>query len=254
MSHKNVELRRKQFAAAEDTKKSIMLARRFIEGKIRNCRTLLRRNCDTSPEAALKELTKFISTASKASSTEELLGVEGSAGRIYFMHFKNMLKKQEPEKMFDFKSRNRRPPKDPVNALLSYTYALLAKDATVALLSVGFDPYMGFYHKPRYGRPSLALDLMEEFRPLIADSVVIGMINNNEISNKNFIRRGNAVTFTDDGRKSVIKAYERRMDSQIKHPVFGYTISYRRVLEVQARLISRCISGEIAEYPIFCTR
>lgn len=254
MSHKNVVLRRKQFAAAEDPEKTVNLARRLIEGKIKNCRTMLRRNCEIAPEKALDELKKFAGIASRTTSTGALLGVEGSASRIYFMHFQDMLKQQDRESVFDFESRNRRPPKDPVNAMLSYTYALLAKDATVALLSVGFDPYMGFYHKPRYGRPSLALDLMEEFRPLIADSVVIGMINNKEISADDFIKRGNAVTFKGDAKKTVIKAYERRMDSQITHPVFGYTVSYRRVLEVQARLISRYISGEIDEYPTFCTR
>jgi CRISPR-associated protein Cas1 len=180
--------------------------------------------------------------------------VEGSAGRVYFMHFGGMLRPPEDSMDFDFETRNRRPPKDPINAMLSYAYAVLAKDLTVTLLSVGFDPYLGFLHQPRYGRPSLALDLMEEFRPIIADSVVIGLVNNGEMRGSDFISRAGAVTFTKEGKRKVLRAYERRMDSLITHPVFGYTISYRRVLEVQARLLGRVLSGEIEEYPMFLTR
>jgi CRISPR-associated protein Cas1 len=160
----------------------------------------------------------------------------------------------EPAWNFDFEGRNRRPPLDPVNSMLSLAYALLAKDLTVTTLSVGFDPHMGFFHRPRYCRPALALDLMEEFRPIIADSVVLGAVNNGVITTDDFIRRGNAVAMKDPARKKFIEAYERRMDSLITHPLFGYRLSYRRVLEVQARLLARAVTGELDEYIAFTTR
>ncbi len=254
MSHKNVLLRLNQYETATDPEKSAEFARRFIEGKIRNCRTMLRRNCRENPEAALRELSKLTSEAAECESVEELLGIEGTAGRIYFMHFNDMLKQDDDKVVFDMNQRNRRPPKDPVNAMLSYLYAVLAKDAAVTLLSIGFDPYLGFLHKPRYGRPSLALDLMEEFRPLIADSAVISLINNGEVSERSFKGRGGAVVLKPKGKKAILRGYERRMDQMVRHPVFGYRISYRRVLEVQGRLIARCLKGELEEYPIFCTR
>jgi CRISPR-associated protein Cas1 len=155
---------------------------------------------------------------------------------------------------FNFENRNRRPPRDPVNALLSLAYAMLTKDTAVTLFSVGFDPYLGFYHSPRYGRPSLALDLMEEFRPLVADSVVISAINNGEINTQDFYSRAGMVSLKDSGRRKFLEAYERRMDSLIAHPIFGYRISYRRIIEVQARLLGRFITGEIDRYPAFRTR
>lgn len=165
-----------------------------------------------------------------------------------------MLRPREAEFAFDFQGRNRRPPRDPVNALLSFAYALLAKDFTVTLQAVGFDPYLGFYHAPGYGRPSLALDLMEEFRPIIGDSVVLSVLNTGEVTAGDFITRGGAVALSPTGRKAFLAAYGRRMDTLVSHPVFGYSISYRRVLEVQARLLGRFLSGEIPEYPQFLTR
>ncbi len=156
--------------------------------------------------------------------------------------------------LFQFDGRNRRPPKDPVNALLSLGYALLSKDLTIIVTGVGFDPYLGFYHQPRYGRPALALDLMEEFRPLIVDSVVLSAINTGAVRPDDFLRRGGAVSLTPAGRSKFIRAYERRMDEEITHPVFDYRISYRRTLEVQARLLARYLGGEISEYPPFATR
>ncbi|MCP1392634.1 MAG: CRISPR-associated endonuclease Cas1, partial [Methanothrix harundinacea] len=155
---------------------------------------------------------------------------------------------------FSFENRNKRPPKDPANAVLSYLYGILVKDVFVTLLAVGFDPYLGFYHRPKYGKPALALDLMEEFRPLVADSTAITLFNNGELSEKDFVRRGLGVSMTPKGKKTVVSGYERRMSSEITHPIFGYKVSYRRVLEVQARLLARVVSGEIEGYPPFCTR
>jgi CRISPR-associated protein Cas1 len=259
MDHKNVDLRRRQFAAAASPERSLQLARRLVGVKIRNCRTIIRRNASDPPARVLARLKELISKAEDATSLESLLGIEGTAARLYFDAYGEMLRppKEAGEAAamtFDFDGRNRRPPRDPVNSLLSLGYALLAKDLTIALQTVGFDPYLGFYHQPRYGRPALALDLMEEFRPLIVDSVVLSAVNTGAVKLLDFLRRGGAVTLTQTGRGKFLRAYERRMDEEISHPIFGYRISYRRTLEVQIRLLARFLTGEIAEYPPFATR
>jgi CRISPR-associated protein Cas1 len=186
---------------------------------------------------------------------DSLLGIEGTAAHRYFSSFGDMLRTGDsPVPAFDFQQRNRRPPRDPVNAMLSFAYAMLTREWTTILQAVGFDPYLGFYHQPKYGRPALALDLMEEFRPLIGDSVVLTVINNGEVKPDDFISAMGSVSLTAAGRTRFIEAYERRMSQEITHPVFGYRISYRRVLEVQARLLGRYLAGEIPEYPSFTTR
>ncbi|HEX2690287.1 MAG TPA: CRISPR-associated endonuclease Cas1 [Kofleriaceae bacterium] len=259
MDHKNVELRRHQFTAAASTERSLQLARRLVAVKIRNCRTIIRRNANDPPAYTLERQKELITKAEAATSLESLLGIEGTAARLYFEAYGNMLRPPEEERAaapltFDFEGRNRRPPRDPVNALLSLGYALLAKDISIILQAVGFDPYLGFYHQPRYGRPALALDVMEEFRPLIVDSVVLSAINTGAVKVPDFLRRGGAVTLTQAGRSKFLRAYERRMDEEISHPIFGYRISYRRTLEVQIRLLARFLTGEIKEYPPFATR
>lgn len=256
MSHKNVELRRTQYQAAFDPTRSLSFASSFVAAKIDNCRTLLmRNNPGLSPEVA-KNLSVLSGEAREARGTEMLLGIEGNAARLYFSAFGGMLKSRQeaPDWTFDFNGRNRRPPLDPVNALLSFAYSLLVKDITFAALAVGFDPFLGFYHRSRYGRPALALDVMEEFRPIVADSVVLWVINNGIISPGDFLRRGPAVALKPEARKKFISAYEKRLDVLITHPVFGYKISYRRVLEVQVRLLGRVLSGELPVYPAFRTR
>ncbi len=255
MAHKNVELRIAQYEATADQNKSLTLAREMIAAKIDNCRTLLMRNHQDLPDKVSGDLKRYSESARKTDEASSLLGIEGMAARTYFSAFNGMLKNNAGESWaFDFNGRNRRPPLDPVNAILSYAYALLVKDITVTLFAVGFDPYLGFYHTLRYGRPSLALDLMEEFRPIVADSVVIWAINNRVLADDDFIKRGRAVALKTEARKKFIAAYERRLDALITHPVFGYRISYRRVLEVQARLLGRFLTGEIDEYPSFRTR
>jgi CRISPR-associated protein Cas1 len=174
------------------------------------------------------------------------------AAQLYFSRLGSLLKTDDLE--LSFKGRNRRPPRDPVNAVLSYLYGILAKECFVTLLAVGFEPYLGFYHQPRYGRPALALDLMEEFRPLVADSVVVSLFNNRELEVKDFVITDEGVMIGSSAKRKVVAGYERRMDTKITHPLFGYKISYRRVLEVQSRLLARVISGEIERYPAFCTR
>lgn len=250
-THKNVELRIRQFAVAADAKQSLALARAFVVGKVKNCRTMLRRHLPSDDRPELRSLAELAQKAERAPSAESLLGIEGMAAKVYFSGFAKLLDGGET---FDIEGRNRRPPKDPVNALLSFAYSLLTKELTIVLQAVGFDPHLGFYHRPRYGRPSLALDVAEEFRPLIADSTVLMLVNNGEVGPTGFIRRGNAVTMTDAARRAVIAAFERRLDQEITHPIFGYKISYRRVLEVQSRLLARNLLGELPEYPNFCTR
>ena len=252
---KNIELRRAQFRAADDDARCTALARKIVATKIRNTRTLLMRNRPGLDDAVPAELMRLFRKASRARRIDSLLGLEGSAARVYFAQFSDMLKPpRDGLGQFEFRHRNRRPPTDPVNAMLSFAYALLTKELTIAIASVGLDPYLGFFHQPRYGRPSLALDLMEAFRPLIADSAVITAINNGEVLPTDFITRGGATSLNADGRRKLIAAFERRMDTLITHPVFKYRVSYRQTLELQTRLLGRFLTGEIAEYPDFRTR
>ncbi|MDP1588874.1 MAG: CRISPR-associated endonuclease Cas1, partial [Prosthecobacter sp.] len=275
---KNVHTRIRQFAAAANPLQCLALAQKIVQAKIRNHRTLLMRLHVQPPAAAVQGLKEIGGRVSSARGLDELLGMEGAAAALYFQNFAGMIKvgdddlddeipglevslssekKRQAEAeafTFDFTQRRRRPPTDPVNALLSLAYSLLAKDCTIAALAVGFDPYVGFYHQPRHGRPALALDLMEEFRPLIAESTVLTAINNRMINTSHFVRAGDAVNLTPQGRKSFFQAYEQRMNALITHPVFDYKVSYRRVLELQARLLARHLTGEIPDYVPMVTR
>jgi len=287
---KNIIWRREQFRMADSPSFSIGLARELVAGKIRNQRTLLQRNHIEPPAEALRFLRSLVSEAERSTDPQTLLGVEGIAARTYFEQFAGMLKvnKQTDAKPtldptvdvsqetlvsvsdeefalatnntssqpfnFDFTRRNRRPPRDPVNALLSLGYGLLTKDITILCASVGLDPYLGFFHQPRHGRPSLALDMMEPFRPLIVDSAVLSAINQRMVTSKDFILAGDAVALTTKGRKNFYLAYEQRMDQLVTHPMFGYRVSYRRLIEIQIRLLARLLLGEIRTYPVFVTR
>jgi len=259
MDHKHIELRRQQFAVAADPDRCVAIAKRLVCAKLRNCRTLIRRNADPPADRALERLKELVVGVEAATTTDSLLGLEGTGARLYFQAYANLLHPPQGDRnpavpSFDFDGRNRRPPRDPVNSVLSLGYALLAKDMTIALQTVGLDPYLGFYHQPRYGRPALALDLMEEFRPLVVDSIVLFAINTGALKHDDFLRRGGAVALTSAGRAKFLRAYERRMDEEVTHPIFGYRISYRRIIEVQVRLLARHLTGEIAEYPPFETR
>ena len=248
---KHVDLRRRQVAIAAQA--GLPIAQKMIEGKIRNSRTLLRRNSRNEVKSILEQLKASADQTADVDTVESLLGVEGVAARLYFSQFSAMLR-DDSLGIFDFQGRNRRPPRDPINCLLSYGYSLLTKDLTAVALAVGFDPYLGVFHKPRFGRPALALDLAEEFRPLIADSVVINVVNNGEVQENGFIVRAQGVALSQQGRRSFIAAYERRLDQEVTHPVYGYKITYRRVLEVQARMLGAYLLGEIPEYVPFMTR
>jgi CRISPR-associated protein Cas1 len=236
---------------ADDPVRSLEIARAIVSGKLQNQRTLLRRNHPDCPQGALRELGRLVKAARQARDADRLFGIEGLGARVYFGHFGGMLRDAMG---FDAAGRDRRPSPDPVNAMLSFLYALLVKDAVRALLAVGLDPYRGIYHRMRPGRPSLALDLMEEFRPIVADSVVLWLVNNRVVSADDFIRRGPACALKEGTRRRVIEAYEARMETLVQHPVFGYQVSYRRVLEVQARLLARALSGELTAYRAFTTR
>lgn len=251
---KNVDLRRAQFTASSE--RALSIARRMVEGKIRNSRTLLRRNSREDVANEVESMGRLASHAAKASGFPTLLGLEGAAARIYFTSFSHMLTLDTDIALqqFDSNGRSRRPPPDPVNALLSFAYALLAKDVTTTLTAVGFDPYFGVFHRPRFGRPALALDLAEEFRPLVAESVVLQVINNSEVTSRDFLSRAGGCQLEKGGRRSVIRAYERRMSHEIKHPSFGYRVSYRRAIDVQARLLAAYLLDEIDDYTPFVTR
>jgi CRISPR-associated protein Cas1 len=254
MNTKNVFLRRAQFRLVEEPWFAKKLARALVAAKLRNQRVLLQRN-HVEPRAEwLVGLKQAAEDAERAKDAETLLGIEGNGARIYFGAFAGMIKAEDEAGTFDFERRNRRPPRDPVNAMLSLAYSILAKDLTIACYAVGFDPLIGFYHQPRFGRPSLALDLMEPFRPLIADSVVLTVFNNGMVTARDFVRSGKSVALTAEGRKGFFRAYEMRMDTLVTHPLFDYRVSYRRMLEIQARLLARVLDGELGEYPAFVTR
>lgn len=254
LGHRNVELRTAQYRQSFDEVFCLRFARDLVAAKIANQRTIVRRNGkdDTTRRVALDRLSAARKTSGGAASLTELLGYEGDAAGIYFRAFAAMLsppKAGDGTLTFQFDARNRRPPMDPVNAMLSLGYAMLARHWTVALASIGLDPYRGFYHAPRYGRPALALDMMEPFRPIIADSVVLAMVNTGEISTGDFIVATTGTGLTTTGRRRFIEAFERRLSQETTHPLFGYRVSMRRLLLVQARLLSRFLLGELAVFP-----
>jgi CRISPR-associated protein Cas1 len=226
----------------------------MIAGKIKNCRTLIRRHGGPDAARVVDQLAELATVAAAERSVESLLGIEGTAARIYFPQFGRLLADRAGLGEFDFEGRSRRPPRDPVNAMLSFAYAMLTKDATTATVAVGFEPYLGLYHRPRFGRPALALDLMEEFRPLIADSTVLTAVNNGELGPKDFVQRAGAVALTKGGRRKLIAAYERRMATELRHPHFKYKATYRRCLEIQARLLASTLTGDVPAYRPLTTR
>ncbi|MBK8039884.1 MAG: CRISPR-associated endonuclease Cas1 [Verrucomicrobiaceae bacterium] len=248
-----VDARMGQYECFQKEPIRLKLAREVIRAKIHNQRVLLMRNGD-APENALKLMAELRDGLEEAEDRTQLLGYEGMAANIYFEHFPTMLKGRGEAWRFDFQGRNKRPPRDPVNALLSMAYSMLAKELTGVCHAVGLDPFLGFLHQPRYGRPALALDLMEEFRPLIADSVVISLINRGELGVEDFVRSANGTFLKDGGRRAFWEGYFRRMDMEVSHPEFGYKMSYRRMLEVQGRQLWRYLRGEATGYHGFTTR
>jgi len=244
-----------QFKRAQDPAFCLELAKAFVWAKGQNQRTLLRRNGEGVPSLALDEMATTLKHIETAKDLQELLGLEGLLARHYFMNFPSMIRPRESmDFTFDMSGRNRRPPKDPVNACLSFVYALLVKECTVALLANGLEPHWGFFHQPRHGRPALSLDLMEEFRPVVADSAVLSAINTGMVGRGSFETNGVAWSLNANGRKAIIKAFELRMDQLITHPVFEYRISWRRALQLQAQLLVRVLRGELPSYQGMVTR
>ncbi len=252
IGHRNVEVRAHQWRQSFDDGFCLRLARGLVAAKIRNARTLLRRNWrgEAPPDTLLAMLDRDRQETEAARDLSALLGIEGMSARRYFEGFAACI---APgilgEGPFEWQGRNRRPPTDLVNALLSFTYAMLARAWTTQLSAVGLDAYRGFYHQPRYGRPALALDMMEPFRPLVADSAVLLALNNGEVGPEHVLLRAGAAALTPPGRRAIIATFERRLDQEITHPVFGYRVSYRRLFEVQARLLGRFLAGEIPQMP-----
>ena len=260
VGHRNVEVRTAQYRMSFDAASCLRFACDLVAAKIMNQRTILRRNWRGAPEerrAVLHRLSSARRSTGKAQRIPELLGIEGDAAAVYFRAFADLLKQPDSEDEsapFRFESRNRRPPTDPVNAMLSLAYAMLTRQLTIALSSVGLDPYRGFYHAPRYGRPALALDIMEPFRSIIADSVVLSAINTGEVRSTDFVSGATGTALTQAGRRRFIAAFERRLSQETTHPIFGYRVSMRRMLLVQARLLSRFLLGELPSYPHYLPR
>jgi CRISPR-associated protein Cas1 len=255
-SLRNAYDRAAQFHTATDPQRCLVFAKTLVRDKALNQRTQLRRNAPPSADLdlVLNDIERLAARASEAPSAEVLLGIEGNAARCYFSHFAQMLKPRDFDATWDFESRNRRPPRDPVNAMLSFTYALLAKECTVALLAEGLDPYWGLYHRPRHGRPALALDLMEPFRAVIADSAVISAINTGMVRGAHFTQAASGCAMNDAGRKGLLRAYEARLDQLVTHPVFDYRCAWRSVIRLQARLLSRWLRGDVPEFTNLVTR
>ncbi|HQR43685.1 MAG TPA: CRISPR-associated endonuclease Cas1, partial [Gemmatales bacterium] len=257
---KNVMLRADQYRRFSEPATQLQLAQAVVKAKVSNQRTLLMRSLRAqtetrgSDEYAAQAMLDLIPKIENAASIESLLGLEGQGAALYFGEFNRFLKALPPGKSFDFHHRNRRPPRDPVNALLSFAYALLVKDCFSVLCAVGFDPYCGFYHTGRYGRPSLALDLMEEFRAIIADSVVLTLINNRVVTPDDFLTWREACTLTESGRAKFFRCYEDRKATEVRHPVYGYSMSYSRMLEVQARTLAAFVRGDVPAYAGFLVR
>jgi CRISPR-associated protein Cas1 len=266
---KNVQLRINQFRLFGDPQRALALAKAVVRAKVVNQRALLMRSLRSrtvdepaagaegvrgSDEPAARDMAELLHRLERITDPAVLLGTEGQAAALYFSQFNRMLKAPAPGSGFDFKARNRRPPRDPVNALLSFAYAMLLKDCFSALCTVGFDPYYGFFHASRHGKPSLALDLMEEFRAVIADSVVLTLVNNGSLTPKDFLVYREACQLTEEGRKRFFQAYEQRKCTVVTHPRFGYRMSYGRMLEVQARVLAAHVRGEIPEYTGFTVR
>lgn len=247
-----VDARRGQYRLFDQPEIRLILVRESLRAKIHNQRVMLMRNGDV-PEGVLETMANYRSMVEEAADLEIARGIEGAAAALYFSQFPTMIKECSWAR-FSFEGRNRRPPRDPVNAMLSQGYSILSKEAAGVCYAVGLDPFLGFLHQPRYGRPALALDLMEEFRPLIADSVVISLINRREISESDFISTTSGTFLNDRGRKIFWEGWFRRMDTEVSHPEFGYKMSYRRMLEVQARQLWRFCRGEAPRYHGFTTR
>ncbi|HEU0115087.1 MAG TPA: CRISPR-associated endonuclease Cas1 [Thermomicrobiales bacterium] len=251
---RNMEARRRQYARADDAAFCLAVGRAIVAGKIRNCRTLCLRldasNADPPAVAAADELRSLLAEVGGAATTAALMGIEGRAARAYFAVFRHFLRPP-----WEFARRARRPPPDPVNALLSLLYTLLHESCYAALEAAGLDPACGFLHAPRPGRASLALDLMEEFRPLVADSVALTLLNKRMLRPADFRSDGQGgVVLAHDGWRAVAEQYGRRLRTQVRPPGLERRVTYQKLLEAQSRQLKRAIAGEAATYAPFLAK
>ncbi|MGC9529161.1 MAG: type I-D CRISPR-associated endonuclease Cas1d [Candidatus Bipolaricaulaceae bacterium] len=252
---KNGILRRAQYAAAMDPKSCLELAKGFVRGKLLNMRAVLQRASRGQEQLALDapiaQLRAVAKRLASATSVEEVRGLEGNGTAMYFQSFDKLIKAPG----FGFPRRVRRPPTDPVNALLSFGYVMLHKDACAACNVVGFDPYIGYLHADRHGKPSLALDLMEEFRPVLIDSLVLRVINKRMITADDFeIGLGNVHRMKPGALKTFLRAYEEKKRAEVRHPSLDYRTTYWRCVELQARVLAKAVSGELERYVPFLIR
>jgi CRISPR-associated protein Cas1 len=255
----NVLLRRGQYRASDDRERNAALAKSFVAGKIVNCRTFLRRSAREREEesaslgAAADRLGVCLSALAGQTELDAIRGTEGEAAAIYFGVFDKMIGADRDA--FRFNGRNRRPPLDPANCLLSFLYTLLVGDVRGALEAVGLDPAVGFLHRDRPGRPSLALDLMEEFRPYAADRLALTMINRRQLERDDFtFQPGGAVLLKDMARKKILVAWQERKKDEVMHPFIGELMPVGLLWHMQARLLARHIRGELDAYPPFVVR
>ncbi len=254
----NVLLRRQQYRLADDKVLSARIAKNILTGKLANCRAVLQRTLRDHPDKVNGSAIKNASDSLKSSlqavqskpSLDTLRGIEGDAAHTYFSVFDHLIVAQKRD--FVFQERNRRPPLDNVNCLLSFLYTLVMHDVRSALEAVGLDPAVGFLHRDRPGRPSLALDLMEEFRPFIADRLALSLINLTQIQKKGFrILETGAVLMDDETRKAVLVAYQKRKQDEIMHPFIEEKVTIGLLFHVQALLMARHIRGDLDGYPPF---
>lgn len=252
----NVLLRRAQYRLADDPDDASRLARSVIVGKVANSRAVLRRCLRDHGERvdrdaldrAVAVLDDCAERLRRPVPLDEARGMEGQAANAYFTVFDNLILAEDPA--FRFAGRNRRPPLDVVNCLLSFIYTLLAHDVRSALEAVGLDPQAGFLHRDRPGRPGLALDVMEEFRPVLADRLVLSLINRGEVRARGFVRKESGAVFMDDDtRKAVLTAWQKRKQDEVMHPFLKERIALGLAFHVQAQLMARAVRGDLDGYP-----
>lgn len=257
-SNGNVLLRRTQYRMADDPLQSCQIARAMVLGKLYNARWSIERTCRDHAmrvdveklKKASQQLKELLPTVRQETDLDALRGWEGVGANAYFRVLDDMILNRK--ETFSFQIRNRRPPLDPVNAMLSFAYSLLANDCASALEAVGLDAYVGFLHRDRPGRTSLALDLMEELRPCLADRFVLSCINNRKFSEKDFERMDSgAVLLTDQARRTFLKSWQEKKQDVITHPYLGEKVHWGLVPYVQSLLLARCLRGDLDGYPPF---
>ncbi|MFM7407068.1 MAG: type I-D CRISPR-associated endonuclease Cas1d [Cuspidothrix sp.] len=246
----NIFVRKAQWEAAGNTPQAVHVVQGFVRGKLKNYRQIFirhQRKYDVDLSVDVSRLENVIAKIDRTESIDSLRGLEGAGSAVYFGCFNRLIRNSS----FEFTKRVRRPPTDPVNSLLSFGYSLLRHDIQAAVNIVGFDPYLGYLHFDRYNRPSLALDLMEEFRPLVVDTMVLSILNNQALKPDDFISEplSNAVSLTPEGRKVFLTNYETKKQSEFKHPVMGKKCNYRESFELQARFLAKYLMGTTDKYP-----